>query len=167
MSIHLILCYSIRRKDPNEFLPVKKDFKIPNVDNIIEEGKKKATKYRKIVLSKPEGVNIVADKFTPSGWPSVSGDALKTLAGKVSADFDFLDEEDDEEILEENQNSSKDNGAPQSVDRDMSAYGTAYSAFGGGQEGIEACHAIAALCEVCSIDSLISNFILPLQVFLF
>ncbi|KAL1567030.1 DNA-directed DNA polymerase [Salvia divinorum] len=152
------------RKDPNEFLPVKKDFKVPNVDNIIEEGKKKATKYRKIVLSKPEGVNIVADKFTPSGWPSVSGDALKTLAGKVSADFDFVDEEDDEELLEEeNQISSTDNGAPQSVDRDISAYGTAYSAFGGGQAGIEACHAIAALCEVCSIDSLISNFILPLQ----
>ncbi|XP_042037339.1 DNA polymerase I B, chloroplastic/mitochondrial-like [Salvia splendens] len=152
------------RKDPNEFLPVKKEFKIPNVDNIIEEGKKKATKFRKIVLSKPEGVNMVADKFTPSGWPSVSGDALKTLAGKVSADFDFLDEEDEEELPEEeNQISSMDNGAPQSVDRDISAYGTAYSAFGGGQAGIEACHAIAALCEVCSIDSLISNFILPLQ----
>ncbi|XP_047970540.1 DNA polymerase I B, chloroplastic/mitochondrial-like [Salvia hispanica] len=152
------------RKDPNEFLPVKKEFKVPNVDNIIEEGKKKATKFRKIVLSKPEGVNMVADKFTPSGWPSVSGDALKTLAGKVSADFDFLDEEDEEELPEEeNQISSMDNGAPQSVDRDISAYGTAYSAFGGGQAGIEACHAIAALCEVCSIDSLISNFILPLQ----
>lgn len=162
----LILCYFICRKDPNEFLPVKKEFKVPNVDNIIEEGKKKATKFRKIVLSKPEGVNMVADKFTPSGWPSVSGDALKTLAGKVSADFDFLDEEEEEELPEEeNQISSMDNGAPQSVDRDISAYGTAYSAFGGGQAGIEACHAIAALCEVCSIDSLISNFILPLQVF--
>lgn len=152
------------RKDPNEFLPVKKDFKIPNVDNIIEEGKKKPTKYRKIILSKPDGVNTVTDKYTPSGWPSVSGDALKTLAGKVSADFDFLDEQEDEEIPEEvNENSSKDNGAPPTVDTDISAYGTAYSAFGGGQAGIEACHAIAALCEVCSIDSLISNFILPLQ----
>ncbi|RVX04013.1 hypothetical protein CK203_021741 [Vitis vinifera] len=29
---------------------------------------------------------------TASGWPSVSGDALKTLAGKVSADFDFIDD---------------------------------------------------------------------------
>lgn len=144
---------------------MKKDFKIPNVDNIIEEGKKKPTKYRKIILSKPDGVNTVTDKYTPSGWPSVSGDALKTLAGKVSADFDFLDEQEDEEIPEEvNENSSKDNGAPPTVDTDISAYGTAYSAFGGGQAGIEACHAIAALCEVCSIDSLISNFILPLQV---
>lgn len=163
------MLFFIHRKDPNEFLPVKKEFKIPNVDNIIEEGKKRATKFRKIFLSKPDYVNIVADKFTPSGWPSVSGDALKTLAGKVSADFDFLDEEDEEEILEEvvDENPSKENEASQSVDRDMSAYGTAYAAFGGGQAGIEACHAIAALCEVCSIDSLISNFILPLQVFFF
>lgn len=147
---------------------MKKDFKIPNVDNIIEEGKKKPTKYRKIILSKPDGVNTVTDKYTPSGWPSVSGDALKTLAGKVSADFDFLDDQEDEEIPEEvNENSSKDNGAHPTVDTDISAYGTAYSAFGGGQAGIEACHAIAALCEVCSIDSLISNFILPLQVILY
>lgn len=42
-------------------------------------------------------------------------------------------------------------------------YGTAYAAFGKGKRGREACHAAAALCEVCSIDSLISNFILPLQ----
>ncbi|KAL8505596.1 hypothetical protein ACS0TY_016731 [Phlomoides rotata] len=151
------------RKDPNEFLPVEKDFKIPNVENIIEEGKKKATKFRKIILRKPDGVNIETDKYTASGWPSVSGDVLKTLSGKVSADFDFLDEENDEEMLEEvTETASKDNETTP-IDTDTSAYGTAYSAFGGGQAGIEACHAIAALCEVCSIDSLISNFILPLQ----
>lgn len=136
---------------------MEKDFKIPNVENIIEEGKKKATKYRKIILRKPDGVNIETDKYTASGWPSVSGDVLKTLAGKVSADFDFLDEDNDEEMLEEATEITP-------IDTDTSAYGTAYSAFGGGQAGIEACHAIAALCEVCSIDSLISNFILPLQV---
>lgn len=143
---------------------MEKDFKIPNVENIIEEGKKKATKFRKILLRKPDGLNIKTDKYTASGWPSVSGDVLKALAGKVSADFDFLDEETDEELLEEMTGTpSKDNGTTP-IDTDTSAYGTAYSAFGGGQAGIEACHAIAALCEVCSIDSLISNFILPLQV---
>lgn len=146
---------------------MKKDFKVLNVDNIIEEGKKKPTKFRKIILGKPDGVNTVTEKYTPSGWPSVSGDALKTLAGKVSADFDFLDEDDEEFPDEITENSSNDNGAPSTIDSDISAYGTAYSAFGGGQAGIEACHAIAALCEVCSIDSLISNFILPLQVIFF
>ncbi|KAL0320784.1 UNVERIFIED_CONTAM: DNA polymerase I A, chloroplastic/mitochondrial [Sesamum radiatum] len=149
-------------KDQNEFLPVEKDFKVPNVDNIIEEGKKNPTKYRKIILRKPDGVNIETEKYTASGWPSVSGDVLKNLAGKVSADFDFLDEDNDEELPENvTDKSSDDNAAVLGID--TSAYGAAYSAFGGGQAGIEACHAIAALCEVCSIDSLISNFILPLQ----
>ncbi|KAL7103475.1 hypothetical protein ACP275_08G181800 [Erythranthe tilingii] len=157
------------RKDPSEFLPVEKDFKIPNTENIIEEGKKNPTKYRKIVLRKPDGVHIEADKFTASGWPSVGGDVLKSLAGKVSADFEFLDEDnnDDEELSENaTEKSLQDNGAPSSstsVATDTSAYGAAYAAFGGGQVGAEACHAIAALCEVCSIDSLISNFIMPLQ----
>ncbi|KAL0311032.1 UNVERIFIED_CONTAM: DNA polymerase I A, chloroplastic/mitochondrial [Sesamum angustifolium] len=149
-------------KDQNEFLPVEKDFKVPNVDNIIEEGKKSATKYRKIILRKPDGVNIETDKYTASGWPSVSGDVLKSLAGKVSADFDFLDEDNDEELPENVTYKSSDKNTA-GLGIDTSAYGAAYSAFGGGQAGIEACHAIAALCEVCSIDSLISNFILPLQ----
>ncbi|KAK6132910.1 hypothetical protein DH2020_033346 [Rehmannia glutinosa] len=141
-----------------------KEFKVPNVDNIIEEGKKSPTKYRKIILRKPDHVNIETDKYTASGWPSVSGDVLKSLAGKVSADFDFLDEENDEELPENvTEKSSEESEATPGVGTDTSAYGAAYSAFGGGQAGIEACHAIAALCEVCSIDSLISNFILPLQ----
>ncbi|KAL0406914.1 UNVERIFIED_CONTAM: DNA polymerase I A, chloroplastic/mitochondrial [Sesamum latifolium] len=148
-------------KDQNEFLPVEKDFKVPNVDNIIEEGKKNPTKYRKIILRKPDGVNIETDKYTASGWPSVSGDVLKNLAGKVSADFDFLDEDNDELPENVTHKSSHDDTGVLGID--TSAYGAAYSAFGGGQAGIEACHAIAALCEVCSIDSLISNFILPLQ----
>ncbi|GFP93394.1 DNA polymerase i a chloroplastic/mitochondrial [Phtheirospermum japonicum] len=151
-------------KDPNEFFPVEKDFKVPNVDNIIEEGKKSPTKFHKIVLRKNDFVKCETDKFTASVWPSVSGDVLKNLAGKVSADFDFLDEENDEELTETvTEKSSEEIQAFPSVDADMSAYGVAYSAFGGGQTGIEACHAVAALCEVCSIDLLISNFILPLQ----
>ncbi|KAL2476265.1 DNA polymerase I B [Abeliophyllum distichum] len=105
-----------RIRDPNEPLPVERDFKVPNIDGIIEEGKKNPTKYCKITLHKPPGVNIKTDMYTTSGWPSVSGAALKCLSGKVSADFDFVTED-------------------------------AYSAFGPGQAGIEACHAIAALCE--------------------
>ncbi|CAA3006716.1 DNA polymerase I B, chloroplastic mitochondrial-like [Olea europaea subsp. europaea] len=144
------------RKDANEFLPLEKDFKVPNTDKLIEEGKKSPKKYRKIILHKPLDVNIEADVYTASGWPSVSGDALKGLAGKVSVDFDFVDEENVEEVP-----NAGDGEACE--DPDKSAYGAAYTAFGGGQAGVEACNAIAALCEVCSIDSLISNFILPLQ----
>ncbi|KAJ0790407.1 putative DNA-directed DNA polymerase [Helianthus annuus] len=148
-------------KDPSQTLPLEKEFKVPNVDNIIEEGKKIATKFRKIKLNAICS-GLQPETYTASGWPSVSGKALKTLAGKVSMDYDFIDNEldekdddvDDDEVVAEAKTKPVANN---------SDYGTAYVAFGGGSEGHEACHAIAALCEVCSIDSLISNFILPLQ----
>ncbi|XP_019193613.1 PREDICTED: DNA polymerase I B, chloroplastic/mitochondrial-like [Ipomoea nil] len=156
---------TLNRKDPNESLENKRDFKVPNVENIIEEGKKAPSKFRKITLHKI-GDRIETDLYTASGWPSVSGDALKALAGKISADFEIISEADDN--VEEVSASSSDepsvanNEAP-CTEPEASGYGTAYKAFGGGKVGIEACHAIASLCEICSIDSLISNFILPLQ----
>lgn len=117
------------------------------------------------------------ENFTASGWPSVNGDTLKTLAGKVSAEYDFMenvldisieetseDDDDDDASTQPPNQTSKTKNSKTDVETDTSAYGTAYVAFGGGERGKEACHAIASLCEVCSIDSLISNFILPLQV---
>lgn len=151
-----LLSFNCYRKDHNEFLPTKRKFKIPNTENVIEEGKKTAKKLRDITLHKI-GYNLQTDIYTPSGWPSVSGDALKAIAGKVSAEYDFSSDAFESRWVDDPQNPGK-------KYIDISAYGTAYSAFNGGQEGMEACHAIAALCEVCSIDSLISNFILPLQV---
>lgn len=120
---------------------------MPNVNQVIGEGKKTPNKFVNITLHRltPLEAPIETDVYTASGWPSVGGDVLRTMAGKVSAVYDFTDESGFE-------------------DSQSAAYGTAYAAFGGGQEGKEACHSIAALCEVCSIDSLISNFILPLQV---
>lgn len=165
-------CYSCN----DEALPYEKLFKVPNVDKVIEEGKKTATKFRNIKLHRISDSPLPTEKFTASGWPSVSGDTLKALAGKVSGDYDFTEGVADtslEEIIEdddfmllpdeifETQNSNT------SVESNTSAYGTAFEAFGGGESGKEACHAIASLCEVCSIDSLISNFILPLQVYFF
>lgn len=125
---------------------------MPNDETAVSEGKK-VPKYRTIEL-----FNIVEDLktdiFTASGWPSVSGDALRNLAGKVPSDLVYST---DDECGSHSEISNCDL-------EDTSSYGTAYDAFGGGKEGKEACHAIAALCEICSIDSLISNFILPLQV---
>lgn len=105
--------------------------------------------------------------FTATGWPSVSGDALKIIAGKVSAEYDFTDD-----LQADNEDDSDSETIPHEGNKksvihessNMSSYGTAFGAFGSGEKGREACHAIAALCQVCSIDSLISNFILPLQV---
>lgn len=143
------------RKNHDESLPTEKLFKIPNVDNIIEKGKKAPRKYRDIRLHKI-GSLLQTDFYTASGWPSVSRDALKAISGRISAESDFSSDASELPLAGDPHNSDR-------KDIDISAYGTAYSAFGGGQEGREACHAIAALCEVCCIDALISNFILPLQ----
>ena len=145
---------------------MEKTFRIPNVDKVVEEGKKAPKKFRNMTLRSFDA-EIPVEMYTPSGWPSVSGDALKIIAGKVSADFDFVDDADcdvETTAIEDIDEVPGTQGPKESEDTDISAYGTAYDAFGGGQAGREACHAIAALCEVCSIDSLISNFILPLQV---
>ena len=42
-------------------------------------------------------------------------------------------------------------------------WGDAYSAFGGGREGEEACEALDALCSMGSIDTMLNTFIKPLQ----
>lgn len=163
---------TMNKKDPNETLGEVKIFKVPNVDNVIEEGKKVPTKYRNIEL-KNLGFKIETEIYTAKGWPSVSGNALKVLAGKVSADqyvwIDDTSELQADDCYETLSNSAVDESEETEIptssveNAETSAYGTAYQAFGGGKEGRDACHAIAALCEVCSIDSLISNFILPLQ----
>ncbi|CAH9078936.1 unnamed protein product [Cuscuta europaea] len=154
----------LNRKDPNQTLDIEKDFKVLNADNIIEKDKKAPTKYCKITLHKI-GDCIETDFYTASGWPSVSGDALKALAGKVSADFQIMSEAEDKEEEVSFPNSDESPGLHNEAckEPEASGYGTAYNAFGGGKEGIEACHAIASLCQICSIDSLISNFIIPLQ----
>eukprot|EP00753_Platysulcus_tardus_P016428 PLAT5692.2.p1 GENE.PLAT5692.2~~PLAT5692.2.p1 ORF type:complete len:796 (-),score=413.96 PLAT5692.2:54-2441(-) len=52
-----------------------------------------------------------------------------------------------------------------SPDEQPPRYGTAYDHLGGGLAGKQACEAIDALCRMSSIDTLLSNFIIPLQGF--
>ncbi|WOL06423.1 DNA polymerase I A, chloroplastic-like isoform X1 [Canna indica] len=145
----------VNSKDYNEFLPESKSFKVLNT--AIEEGKK-SPKYRTIQLHNICSERLHTDMYTASGWPSMSGDALKVFAGKVSMDQVYLDDDEREDQSDYSPEISDDQSNTEDI-----AYGTAYKAFGGGKQGREACEAIAALCEVCSIDSLISNFLLPLQ----
>ncbi|XP_077253959.1 DNA polymerase I A, chloroplastic/mitochondrial-like [Tasmannia lanceolata] len=160
---------TVNRKDPNESLPESRTFNVPNVDKVIKEGRKVPSKFCTITLHNL-GFQMEAEMYTATGWPSVCGDALKALAGKVSAEqYCPIDDpcgfqsDGNSEILPEDEIEGGETPTLGADDVDTSAYGTAYAAFGGGEKGRNACHAIAALCEVCSIDSLISNFILPLQ----
>lgn len=170
-QVRQLLFGGTHNKKTNTILPSERTFKVPNVDNFIEEGKKVPSKFRNIVL-RGVGVTMEVEATTPSGWPAVTGAALKTLAGKVSVDYDSqLDDNDDELPADLNtglgltsdgvKDGEKSFGSDEEVD--SSIYGTAYNAFGGGQKGRDACHAIAALCEVSSINTLISNFLQPLQ----
>lgn len=136
---------------------------------MIEEGKSTTPKFRNITLH-TIGVNLPTEVYTATGWPSVGGDALKILAGKISSEYDFMDHAPDLQSVDDgdacetvsNEYLGNEGIMPEYVD--TSDYGTALQAFESEEKGKEACHAIAALCQVCSIDSLISNFILPLQV---
>ncbi|XP_019055571.1 PREDICTED: DNA polymerase I A, chloroplastic/mitochondrial-like isoform X2 [Nelumbo nucifera] len=160
---------TVNRKNPDESLPLERTFRVLNVDKVTQKGKKAPPKYRNITLCKL-GNEMQTEMYTATGWPSVSMGALKNLSGKVSAEYDFTDyssqSSESNDILPEqtvNEVEKRKGTSVSEEETDISAYGTAYTAFGGGKEGREACHAIAALCEVCSIDSLVSNFILPLQ----
>ncbi|XP_024528617.1 DNA polymerase I A, chloroplastic/mitochondrial [Selaginella moellendorffii] len=151
------------KKDPSVSYPKERTFKVPNSDNYLEPGAKTVKKYRSISL---EGIDVQlpVETFTPSGWPAVSGAVLKSLAGNVVTDYD---EEEDEAEFSPEASTFITSGGVEGTDgdksEDLSAYGKAYGAFGGGEEGKKACMAIAALCELSSIDTLISNFIQPLQ----
>ncbi|KAK3122846.1 hypothetical protein QOZ80_8AG0619190 [Eleusine coracana subsp. coracana] len=144
------------RHKSGETWPQSRTFKVPNQEFVATEDKK-TSKCRTIKLY---GIvdDLKIDMFTPSGWPSVSGDALRSLAGKIPTEHIYS--------IDDNQGDDEGTGGSEDLKQDVddkSSYGTAYEAFGGGKKGKEACHAIATLCEICSIDSLISNFILPLQ----
>ncbi|XP_064981508.1 DNA polymerase I A, chloroplastic-like isoform X1 [Musa acuminata AAA Group] len=168
---------TLRRNNTNKYenyqnkcLSKPKSFKVPNTENVIEDGRKSPYKYRTIVLNKI-CEELQTDMYTDSGLPSVSGDALKVFAGKVSNNQNFLIDDasyqsgSDEEVNDDHDSTKEmtEMSHVLTLDEDTSDYGTAYKALGEGKEGRAACQAIAALSDVCSIDSLISNFILPLQ----
>ena len=118
---------NIKTNDP---MPPERIFKVPNIDGIIEEGKKKPLKNTNLII---KGLGLNPVKHTSAGWPAVSAEVLRELAGKNPTD----------------------------VAEPM--YGTAYAALGGGQNGREACIALDSLCAMNSIDTMIANFIKPLQ----
>ncbi|KAG2581415.1 hypothetical protein PVAP13_6KG042400 [Panicum virgatum] len=136
---------------PGDIWPRSKTFEVLNEENVATEGKK-TSKYRTIELC-----GIVEDlktRPTKSGWQKADVDALRSLAGKIPTKYIYT--------MDDTQEDDEDTSGSENPDGDFS-YGTAYEAFGGGKNGKEACHAIAALCDICSIGPLISNFIHPLQ----
>jgi DNA polymerase-1 len=114
------------------------------------EGKapKKGAKFELHGITKR---NLQPPAYTSTGLPAVSGVVLRQLAGKPGAARRIADEWD---RLPEEEKTEK---------ALREKCGSAFLAFGGGREGAEACAAIDALNDVAAIDTLLSNFIVPLQ----
>jgi hypothetical protein len=141
-----------------EPLPPTRVFDIDNVDGYIEEGReaKPPKKKRPITIV---GQGLPAIKFTAGGWPSVNGDSLSALAGKdptaekprYGTAYPFFRDKTFRALASE----AGDSLTPELEER---LGETAEEA------GAAACKAINALTQVSSIDTMLSNFILPLQV---
>jgi hypothetical protein len=145
-------------------VPPERVFQVPNTDGYKEPGKeeKPPKKNRPVRLhglrvnNKP--VKLQPDTFTASGLPAASTPVLKALAGKNprellnqldAVDADAADAAEATEAI---------------LQKAAKVCGRAFDAFGGGRRGLEACAAFDALCDIAAIDTLLSSFILPLQV---
>ncbi|RLN97177.1 hypothetical protein BBJ28_00007129 [Nothophytophthora sp. Chile5] len=115
-------------------LPAERSFDVENSEGYIEPGKQKAKKKRTITI---HGLGIPPTHFTASGLPAASADVLKELAGNVRASL--------------------------LPDADPPRYGRAYEHFEDKEEGAAACVALKALFDISSMNTMLNNFILPLQ----
>ena len=112
------------------------------------EGKapKKAAKFTLHGITKR---NLQPPVYTTTGLPAVSGAVLRALAGKPGAARALVDGWNDLSDADK-----KDEALAKKC-------GSAFLAFGGGFDGVEACAAVDALNDVAAIDTLLSNFIIP------
>ncbi|XP_042444014.1 DNA polymerase I A, chloroplastic-like [Zingiber officinale] len=116
---------------------LSKLFKVLNTEKIFEEGKK----------------------------APLNADALKVFAGNIPSNHIYrIDNACNDEYVTEEGIMDNHKLSDTGTDYEDCSYGIAFEAFGGGNKGREACEAIAALCETSAIDSLITNFIIPLQI---
>lgn len=152
LQLRQLLFAGALNQKTSEAVEMVRVFKVPNETGFIEEGKKKPKKNIDIELHGLWGRDVPSplpvEHTTPSGWPGANTPMLRGLAGNQGAAKRLLGEENWDLTEEE----AKGHGL-----------GTAFAAFGGGREGLRACAAMDALCDVAAIDTLLSNFIIPLQ----
>uniref|UniRef100_A0A061RMH8 DNA polymerase I n=2 Tax=Tetraselmis sp. GSL018 TaxID=582737 RepID=A0A061RMH8_9CHLO len=191
LQVRQLFFAGVKNKKTDEHIALEKTFQIPNEDpEFIEEGKKKWRKHRDIVLWGLWGRGcpspLQPEQWTPTGWPATGTPVLRALAGKSLAavkalqelgkepaskltPLDSSDESMDAAVSSEATSAAPSGRGPAGDLQDLEAearakgLGSLYAAFGGGIAGLEACAATDALVEINAIDTLLSNFILPLQ----
>lgn len=154
-------------KPPNEpLVPLEREFKVPNPEwetweHNGREGKA-PKKQKAILLRGLVSHPIVPPAFTASGLPSVSSITLRAMVGKQGTAAELLERWD----KAQSENGTEENRmiATAAIGADgEKRCGGIYRAFGGGRDGLEAAAAVDALCEASAVDTLLTNFILPLQ----
>ncbi len=146
-----------------QLVPLEREFKVPNDewerwDAAGREGKA-PRKQRTITLRGIVSPPLKSTVLTTSGLPSTSAAAMRALVGKPGTAADLLKQWDaalasgaDAKALEAIAKTARDR------------LGDVYTAFGGQRAGIEAGAAIDSLCDASAVETLLTNFILPLQV---
>ncbi|KAK3285021.1 hypothetical protein CYMTET_7356, partial [Cymbomonas tetramitiformis] len=152
----LLFAGARNKRGDKEAVPMERVFNVPNVDGLIEEGKKVAKKNMQITLY-GLGIPIAPTIFTASGVPAVSAPALRDLAGNPGHAHALLQK------LDASENPATKQELLKEAEDKCGGKAKAFDAFNGGREGLSACSAIDALCEMAAIDTLLSNFIIPLQ----
>ena len=74
-----------KNKNPKsgEPIPAEREFKVENIEGIVQEGKKKPNKYRQMKI---KGLGMPAINYTATGIPATSAAVLKQLAGNNPSD---------------------------------------------------------------------------------
>ena len=144
-------------------VPPEREFKVPNDEWVSwdaagREGKA-PKKQRTITLRGIVSPALKPTVLTSSGLPSTSADAMRGLVGKPGTAADLLKQWDAAAAAGAD---AKALAAIAKTARDR--LGEVYTAFGGQRAGIEAGAAIDSLCDASAVETLLSNFILPLQV---
>lgn len=191
--VQLLFAGAKNRNKDKPGVPLSRTFKVPNVLPPEEGKKPKKNMDITIhnVWSPDFPTKLVPEIFTPAGLPGCSTQVLKTMAGKpgrarkalaklrkdrklgeegieaVRIDFDDTWSTDEKEIskLQEGMNLAK-KEEPQEVLEEIAkdqGFGRLFSLFGNREEGLKACAAVDSLIDASAIDTLLSNFIIPLQ----
>jgi DNA polymerase I len=191
--VQLLFAGAKNRNKDKPGVPLSRTFKVPNVLPPEEGKKPKKNMDITIhnVWSPDYPTKLIPEIFTPAGLPGCSTQVLKTMAGKpgrarkalaklkkdrklgeegieaVRMDFDDTWSTDENEIskLQEGMNLAK-KEEPQEVLEEIAkeqGFGRLFSLFGNREEGLKACAAVDSLIDASAIDTLLSNFIVPLQ----
>lgn len=149
--------------EPGALVPYEKEFKYvapewEEWDRAGRQGKapkKNGTFVLHGICKNP--IEVTESILTETKLPSTSIKTLRAMAGKPGAAADVLKRWQAADVAADSEELKKIHEAAGNTCKIL------YNAFGGGRAGLEAAVAIDALCEAAAVETLLTNFIVPLQ----